>query len=199
MTRDASSEIGWANPAKTCDPVFKNIMVSYDGSLHYRIFAPEGKPLSLAFGVCEGYYKSAGQRILEIQVNGKIQKTLDPVTEFGPNVPGVVCLDAKDDNDKGMIDVTIQAAPNSPDRSPILNALWVFDGPPPSPEKVLQGSYDQSAAAFYHAETQDAPLAVLDLGNAIAETREFWAATSKITTNDALVIDTYSSASNTLP
>jgi hypothetical protein len=199
MTEDASSELDWAHPAIACDPVFKNIMVSYKGCLHYRVFAPRGKSLTLAFGVCEGFHKSAGQRILEFRVDGKIRKSLDPIAEFGPNVPGSIALDVRVEDDNGFLDVTVQTAPDSVDKNPILSALWVFDGTAPASDKLLQGSANKNAAAFYHAMTQDASLAHLDIGKAISDTRESWDAASKITSRDPVLSDIYVSASNTLP
>ncbi|MCC6123528.1 MAG: hypothetical protein IT426_01050 [Pirellulales bacterium] len=53
--------------------------------------------------------------------------------------------------------------------------------------------------AVVPAAAKNASLAALDIGEAIAETRESWAAVSKISAGDPLLREVYSSACNTLP
>ena len=137
----------WAAPTVPCDPAFRHIAVGYAEPVQYRFRAGGGERYTVVFGLCEGWHKEAGKRILDLQVEGKTRKTVDMVREFGPNVLAVFPLEARDENGDGWIDVTVAAAKDSPDQNTILNVLWVFAGDPPAADKLLAGKGDGPALA----------------------------------------------------
>jgi hypothetical protein len=140
--------MNWAHPSVPCDAGFRNIAVGNSESIRYRFRAePEGR-YTVVFGLCEGWHQTRGQRILDLQVEGKIRKTVDMLAAKGQNVPAVFPFDAKDENGDGWIDVAVSAAKGSPDVNTILNILWVFDeGMAPSAEQLIAGKGTTPALA----------------------------------------------------
>ena len=116
----------WANPKDPCDPAFKNIAVGWDEAVRYR-FRGAG-PCTVVFGLCEGHHEKPGQRVLELQIEGKTRKTVDVVAEKGRNVPVLYPFEAKDENGDGWIEIAVAPAPDSPDTNAVLNVLWIFEG-----------------------------------------------------------------------
>jgi len=153
----------WAKPTAVCCPVFRDVLVAYHQPLEFRIHLPAGdaeaakRPLTVVFGLCEGWHKEAGQRILNLTAEGKTLKTVDMVAEKGQNVPAVFAFEVRDENNDGCIDLSLTAAPGSKDDNTILNALWVFTGAAPAAENVLNGSASPSAAAFVHVGAAQGP------------------------------------------
>jgi hypothetical protein len=198
------TELNWARPARPCDAAFANILVSYRDPLHFRVHLPAGETVALAFGLCEGYHKEPGQRVLQVQVEGRSPSPVDPVAAAGANVPMVFGVEARDEDRNGRIEVAVATAERSKDRNPILNALWVFAGAAPPAESVMDGSSNTKAAAFIHAlqpETSPPgqPLPALRLGAILEQTRAGWAVASAVVTEDATVRDIFDKARFGLP
>jgi hypothetical protein len=151
--------MGWAHPSGPCDPAFRNIAVGWREPIRYRFAAePEGR-YTIVFGLCEGHHQSAGQRILDLQIEGKTRQTVDMVALKGQNLPAAFAFDAKDENGDGWIDVAVAAAKGSPDDNAILNALWVFDqgtAPPAADLVAGQSAMPPLARVDCYDET-DAP------------------------------------------
>jgi hypothetical protein len=133
------ANVDWAMPTVACDPAFKDIAVGWNEPVQYRFRAEAGKPYSVVLGLCEGWHKEPGQRVLDLQVEGKTLKTVDMVAEHGANVPAVFELSARDENGDGWIDVSVAAAPQSKDKNTILNVLWVFEGKAAGLDDLLKG------------------------------------------------------------
>ncbi len=130
--------LGWASPRSACDPAFRNIAVGWDQPVRYRFAAEKGMQYTVAFGLCEGHHSQAGQRILDLQIEGKSRRTVDMIAEAGQNIPALFALDASDENADGWIDLAVAAAPGSLDRNTILNVLWVFAGAEALPLDLLR-------------------------------------------------------------
>jgi hypothetical protein len=197
-------EMNWAAPARPCAEVFRHIMVSYRGPLRYRLHTPPSRKLNLVLGFCEGYHKERGRRVMEIQIEGRSRQTVDPVAAFGPNLPGLVSIDAQDENGDGCIDLTIAAAAGASDKNPLLNALWVFNTTPPPLEQILSGSADAAAVACVHGLAPETlppgiNLPAIPLEDAIGQTRARWAASSAVATDDATVREIFDKARFGLP
>ncbi len=142
---------GWAAPTVPCDPAFRNIAVGWGEAIRYRFWAGDAARYTVVFGLCEGHHARAGQRILDLKLEGKTCKTVDMVAEKGRNVPAVFAFDTTDGNGDGWIDITVAAAANSRDVNTILNVLWVFRaGDAPPPEDLLTGQ--GAAAALLHLD-----------------------------------------------
>jgi hypothetical protein len=196
--------LNWARPSQPCDPVFQNILVAHGEALRYRIHDVGAQTLTLVLGVCEGFHTMAGQRVLALTIENRIRKTLDPVAELGQNVPSVFALTATDETGDGHVDVTIAAAETARDKNPILNALWIFNGPAPPPAEILAGQHHARAAAFIHAKQPELapagePLASLALGDTVSRTRAVWATAASLETADTTVREIFDHARFGLP
>lgn len=117
---------GWATPPSDWDPAFRDIAVGYNQAVHYRIPALGKEALTLVAGICEGWHAEPGKRILQIEIEGRCVRTLDPVRDHGKNNPVLIPFEARDENGDGYVDFTVAAAPESPDKNTILNLLWVL-------------------------------------------------------------------------
>lgn len=124
----------------------------------YGFKAEKDHRYSVVFGLCEGHHQASGQRILDLQIEGKTCKTVDMVAAKGRNVPAVFVFDAKDENGDGWIEVASSAAGDSPDKNTILNVLWVFEhGTAPPPDALIAGKDVKGALARVDCGGRDEP------------------------------------------
>lgn len=148
----------WASPPEDTDPAFRSIAVGWNQPVAYRFRAAAGESYTVVFGLCEGWHPQPGQRILDLQVEGKTLKRVDMVAEKGRNVPACFAFDARDENGDGWVDVAAAAAQGSPDTNAILNVLWVFRrGEAPKPEELVAGRGGEKALARVECGSQAAP------------------------------------------
>jgi len=147
----------WASPKTPCEPAFRNIAVAMGDSVRYRIRAAAGEKYTVVPGLCEGWHPKPGQRILDLQIEGKTRKTVDMVAEHGRNVPVLFPLEARDENGDGWIDVVIKPATGSPDQNTILNVLWVFRGDAPPVAGLLAGKSSRPALAHVSCGSEKQP------------------------------------------
>jgi hypothetical protein len=140
---------GWAAPSGPCDPAFADIAVGWNEPITYRVQADPSARYTIVFGLCEGHHARGGQRPLELRLEGKTRKTVDPVAEKGRNIPIAYALPAADENGDGWIEASIAPAAEAPDTNTILNVLWVFpaDQTPPLAE-VVAGRHNATARAY---------------------------------------------------
>ncbi len=135
-----TGQSGWAAPPATADPAFRNVAIGWKEPVRYRFKAGPGERFTVVFGLCEGFHPTAGQRILDLQIEGKIRRTVDLVAEKGRNVPEVFPFTAQDEDGDGWIDVAVSASEKSRDKNTILNVLWVFRGTEaPAAEALVSG------------------------------------------------------------
>ena len=82
-------------------------------------------------------------------MEGAPPQTLDPVAQWGQHKPGVWLFKARDENGDGMLEVAVRPAAGTPDRNPILNAIWIFPaGKAPAIEEVIAGKRSDSAERY---------------------------------------------------
>jgi hypothetical protein len=117
---------GWANPKSKCDPAYRNIRVGESAPIIYRFAVPVGSKRAVVLGLCEGHWQTAGKRPLEIYVEGAPKMVVDPVAQWGRNVPGALRFDACDKNKDGRLQVVVAPSSGASDENTILNAIWVF-------------------------------------------------------------------------
>jgi hypothetical protein len=87
--------------------------------------------------------------VLDVRIEGKVRRTVDSVAEYGWNVPGVVLLDAADENGDGWVDVAVGPAKTARDETAILNALWVFGASDSvTAEQLVTGRAEAKPLAF---------------------------------------------------
>jgi len=138
----------WAKPPAGADPSLQDIAVHMGGNIAYEVTVPPGASRRIALALCEGWWSEAGKRIQVLRVEGAEPKTVDAVADLGKNKPGAFWFDAKDINHDGIINVSIEAAPQGADKNTILNGLWVFaaDAKADS-EALLSGKLNSLALA----------------------------------------------------
>jgi len=154
---------GWATPTIPCDPAFADAAVRYpSGSheasleVHLRV-EPFGKR-SVVLGFCEGRQTEPGKRRAVASVEGCEKREIDPVKEFGPNVPGVHIFEARDTDGDGRILISLKYHPDthfvdgadriSDLRTIMLSVLWTFIGEAPSSEKIVSGEASSQADVY---------------------------------------------------
>ena len=172
---------GFAKPARPCSSAFTGTEAAMAGeTIQFQLalspgIRPKG-PLTVVFGLCEGVQNAPGKRPLVLKVEGGESKTVDPVKDFGPNQPGLYKLLAQDENHDGVIEISVATADGAEDRQPVINALWVFDGPLPGDEAIIKGEAEELAFASYPTgampERQAVVLVTLKNTLTVAATRQ---------------------------
>jgi hypothetical protein len=133
-------QMGWAAPPRGSDPAFSNAAIGWGHPVHYRFKAKKAERYTVGFGLCEGFHGKAGQRVLVLQIEGKPLRTVDMAAEKGRNQPALFIFPAADENGDGWVDLSVAAAPNSPDTNAILNVLWILPGDAkPDEQGLLEG------------------------------------------------------------
>lgn len=149
--------LNWAAPQPPGDPAFAHIAVGWNEPVAYRVRAMPASAggcvnsYTVVFGLCEGHHTRAGQRPLELRIEGRTRRTVDPIAEHGRNVPAAYAFDAKDENGDGWIEIAAAPVPGAPDQNAILNVLWVFSGAAESGLPLLEviaGKHNAAAWAF---------------------------------------------------
>ncbi len=147
----------WAQPKVACDAAFRDVAVGWNSEILYRLRAEAGAIYTVVFGLCEGWHAKGGQRILDLNIEGRTRQTIDMAAVHGQNVPAVFAFEAQDQDGDGFIDLEVVPSPGSPDRNPILNVLWVFKGPPesvPPKDQLLSGKFHPEPLAQVNCGTE---------------------------------------------
>jgi hypothetical protein len=147
---EANSLRNWAKPEGKCDPAFRNIRAGMGGvPIQYRFSVPPKSEADVALGFCESHWAEGGKRVLLCRVEGAPAREVDPVAQWGRHQPGVLSFRAKDDNGDGQLEITVQAAPTTTDRNPILNVIWIFPpGEGMDPAQVGSGAMNAKAVRY---------------------------------------------------
>jgi hypothetical protein len=146
----------WAKPPAGASKLLATINGGKPRPIRYQVKVQPGSSVVAAVALCEGWHDVAGQRVLDITVEGAPTRTVDTIADLGKNVAGALWFDAKDVNNDGLIDVRVDAAKSAKDKNPILNAFWVFDKPVNRDDAaLLSGSLDAQAASVNYAEQSD--------------------------------------------
>ena len=144
---DHAPQENWAAPRGRADKTFAGVDIGFGHALQYRFAATPKKTYWVAFGLCEGYWDKPGHRALDLKIEGKVCKTVDPVELAGKNKAFVVPVEARDLNGDGWIDIEVAASAKATDSNSILNALWVFEKKPDT-DAVIEGRATRGALAY---------------------------------------------------
>lgn len=147
---EASSLPGWAKPAVSCDPAFRNIRAGMGGTpIVYRFTVRPRSGANVVLGFCESHWDHAGQRRMVCKVEGAPPQELDPIAKWGRHKPGALLFAARDEDGDGRISVVVRGVADAKDRNPILNAIWIFPaGPPPDLSQVITGKLSAKAQPY---------------------------------------------------
>lgn len=172
--QDAQALRAWARPSKPCDPSYADILVGYQGAtLAFEIQVPPGTAAKVAFGLCEGWWAKPAQRPLKLSLEGGTARQVDPVQDFGQNVPGVYVLEGRDTDGDGKLEARVEAVAGAADRNTILNVLWVFTGELPPQDRIIRGEANDAAYAYFPCGGETPPAhrytAILQLKNSGAQ------------------------------
>lgn len=121
-----SVQRNWAQPSVSCAPLFRDVLVGFGQSLSFRIDVTPGAKHGVAVGLIEGWHADPGKRPLRIEIEGKVQRTVDPIREAGKNVPLVLSFMADDEDSDGVLRVRILPVQDAEDSNTIVSGLWVF-------------------------------------------------------------------------
>jgi len=139
----------WARPTVPCHRRFRDVLVGWSGPLAFTYPVESGKTYHVAFGLIEGHHTEPGVRPLEIRIEGQTEREIDLVGEFGRNHPAVLCFEAQDRNNNGLLEMGVYSPDSAEDTNTILSALWVFDAKTaPTDQNILEGKADAQALAL---------------------------------------------------
>jgi len=154
---------GWATPTISCDAAFADAAVRYPSGSHeaslevHLHVEPFGKR-SVVLGFCEGRQTEPGKRRAIASVEGCEKREIDPVREFGANVPGVHIFEARDTDGDGRILISLKYHPDthfvdgadriSDLRTIMLSALWSFIGEAPAADRIVSGAASAEADLY---------------------------------------------------
>jgi len=125
---EAGALPGWAKPLSGYDPAFANIRAGLGGvPIVYRFAVEPKAERDVVLGFCESYWTSAGNRFMSCKVEGAAAVVVDPLARWGRHQPGGLALEGRDSNGDGWLEILILPGPSTPDRNPILNAIWLFE------------------------------------------------------------------------
>ena len=130
-------ERNWARPPSGAEASFADIAVHRDGSIQYTVSVSKGASRRIALALCEGWWNEAARRVQVLSVEGAQPTTVDTVADLGKNKAGAFWFDAKDTNGDGIIEITVEAAPQGTDKNTILNGLYVFAPDVPTDNEAL--------------------------------------------------------------
>lgn len=118
--------IGWAAPAGTVDPAFRNVAWGANRPIKYRVKVAPGSRKQVALGVIEPYKPRPGRRDLELRVEGARAQRVDPMKDGGNNQPYVYLFHGEDEDRDGWLSVESHAPLDGADPNTTLSAFWVF-------------------------------------------------------------------------
>lgn len=146
-----TGQAGWAKPPRKCDPAFADVAIGWAQAVQYHFKAAANERYTVVLGLCEGWHTNAGQRVMDLQIEGKTRQTVDLFADKGRNVPALYPFEAQDENGDGWIDIAVSPAANARDKNTILNLLWVFRGTNlPAMDALLAGQSPVPALAHLH-------------------------------------------------
>ncbi len=135
---DGKPMTNWAQPPKPVDAAFRHIDVGYGGKpITYKARVSKGDAFVVVFGLCEGFWKEKGKRVLDLKIDGKTVATVDPIAAKGQNVPLALAFSAEDADQDGKLTIQSVADTGSSDKNSILNVIWVLPGDTPCTDEVL--------------------------------------------------------------
>lgn len=140
-------------PVVKADPCFNVAAegvkgLSGEGLIEFHIKVHPGESNKVALGFCENKWKTAGQRVMRVYVEGAPQKDIDPVKDFGYLAPGVYTFDSRDADQDGTLTIVVSNMPGAQDRNTIVNGLWLFKGQLPAANDIISGAQNRNALLY---------------------------------------------------
>jgi archaellin len=168
---DGITAWNWAHPEGNVDAALGDIALHDNGSLH---FEAAGASRRVAVALSEGWWDQPGKRVEVVRVEGAAPKTVDLAADIGKNKAAVFWFDARDTNGDGKIEIQVDAAGNSFDKTTILNGLWVFPADAAeNDEELLSGKLNGNALGWLDPASGSSrnDLVLVHVSNTGSETR----------------------------
>jgi len=146
----------WAQPPAGVSPKLSTAAIDGRQPVYYQVKVPAGSSAVLALAICEGREQKAGQRVMDMSIEGSARKRVDTVADLGRNVPGAFWFEARDVNSDGLIDIRVATAAEAGNKTAFLNAIWAFTAQVPRDNaSLLAGKMDGRAALAYYVGQSD--------------------------------------------
>ncbi|MCG3117947.1 MAG: hypothetical protein ALAOOOJD_00072 [bacterium] len=142
--------IGWAAPAGTVDPAFRNVAWGANRAIRYRVKVAPGSRKQVALGVIEPYKPKPKLRDLELRVEGAALQRVDPLQDGKNNQPYVYLFNGEDQDRDGWLAIESHAPLDGPDPNTTLSVFWVFsENMKLSPEAIIRGEMSAQAEVYW--------------------------------------------------
>jgi len=140
-------------PAIPCDSRFRHCVYSYGRTpLTYQFKITKPGKYTVAIGLVDTSNTDTEGRILDIYAEGKKVQTVDLIKEYGENMPGVVAFDVDDDDEDGIIPLSLQGKKNSYNGEAVYSFIDIFHAAnAPSAGQILTGDTEIRAVASVNA------------------------------------------------
>jgi hypothetical protein len=116
----------WALSAPMGDPAFRSVAWGTNRPIYYSVQVPAGAAKIVVLGICDPYKPVAGQRVMELRVEGAPAQVVDPLVDNKRNTPHAYFFDARDADGDGQLTIEVHPSDKGVDPNVILNAFWVF-------------------------------------------------------------------------
>lgn len=141
----------WATTALVTDPAFQSVAWGTNRPIYYSVQVPAGARKKVVLGLCDPYKPAAGQRVMELRVEGAPSQTVDPLIDDKRNTPHVYFFDASDADSDGQLTIEVHPSDRGVDPNVILNAFWVFgEGANVTPQMIMSEQARPAAEVFWN-------------------------------------------------
>lgn len=142
--------IGWATPAGTVDPAFRNVAWGTNRAIRYRVKVAPGSRKQVALGVIEPYKPRPKLRDLELRVEGAAMQRVDALKDGKNNMPYVYLFNGEDQNGDGWLAIESHTPLDGPDPNTMLSVFWVFaENTKLDPDAIIRGELSTSAEVYW--------------------------------------------------
>jgi hypothetical protein len=142
--------LGWATPAGTADPAFRNVAWGTNRAIRYRVKVAPGSRKQVALGVIEPYKPRPKLRDLELRVEGTSPQRVDALKDGKNNVPYVYLFTGEDKDRNGWLAIESHAPLDGADPNTMLSAFWVFsENLNLDAEAIIRGEMSAQAEVYW--------------------------------------------------
>jgi hypothetical protein len=122
-----NGSLAYATPPADADEAFRSVAWGTNRPILYEIQVPKGASQKVVMGFCEPYRNQPRGRMMEVVIEGAISRQIDLIADAGgkQNTPVAYVFEAKDENQDGILKVTVNAVPDV-DPNIHLSAIWMF-------------------------------------------------------------------------
>lgn len=144
------ASIGAGFEIRDVPEILRKVVIGEGHPIRYRARVESGRPYVVVLGFFETFYERAGQRVMDVRVDGAEPRRVDIAADAGRKVPHAIAITGGDADGDGWLDIVIAPHADAADPNPTVAALWVFareqwQGRSMSAAQVLAGVFDDGA------------------------------------------------------